>query len=350
MTKKQLFSVTVNAFVVKMLMTYPRSLVTLSGNAAWISILCGTLLSALLFLLIVKFYPVKRNVIQIADDIGGKPLKIVTGVIVFVVMSLNLLSLIRIFPEVIKLVLLQRTYIELIGIVFIASLIAGGFFGIEAISRVHAIFIPIAAVFLAVFFVMLIPSVNIDYILPFFGKCYLNVFGKGLSSMSIFSDLLMLNILLPYSENTKCYKSTGIKSIIIGGLCASLIMFMYCSTYVYPVTEYFYLPVYQMERLINLSSFFSRFEAFFQFIWTISILLYGSIYLAVLADIWQSTFNLKSSSQLLSPISVMLVGAAMMANTVAEMADFEFVVMKWIYIPAFILPIFYGIIAKNKYS
>lgn len=350
LNNKQLTTMIANAFVVKMLMTYPRSLVSVSGNSAWVSVLCGSLAAILIFFIVVKIYPIRKNIIQIAGETGGTPLKIITGVTVFALMTLNLLSLIRIFPEIIKLVLLQTTYIELIGLTFIASLVIGGMCGIKSIARVHSIFIPIAAVFFTIFILLLLPSVNVNSIFPLFGKGYYSVFVDGLSSMSIFSDLLLLNILLPYCENTDCYKNTGIKSIIVGGVCATAIMLMYCLTYAYPVSELFYIPVYQLERLINLSSFFSRFEALFQFIWTISILLYGSLYIAVLSDVWQTTFNLRASKPLLSPIAVMVVGAAMMADTVSEMVDFEFVVMKWIYIPAFLLPILFGFLGKKIYK
>lgn len=350
MNKKQLTVITANAITVKMLMTYPRSLIIISGNAAWINTIYCTIIASLIFLIIRRVYGINKNVIEIASDTGGAGLRIVTGIAVFVVMALNLLSLIRIFPEIIKLVLLQKTYVELIGLVFIAVLVLGARCGIESIGRVHSIFIPIAGVIFAVFILLLIPEFNTESAAPIFGKGLFNIFGSGISGLSVFSDLLLINMLIPYSENLDAYRKSGTKGIILGGLCAIVIMGAYCLSYVYPASEAFYIPVYQLERLINLSSFFSRFEAIFQFIWTISIMLYGSLYLAVLADVWKLTFRLKESAPLLYPIAVLLVGAAMFTKSMSDMVDFEFSVMRWIYIPALFIPLIFAIVSKYKYK
>lgn len=350
LNKKQLTVITANAVTVKMLMTYPRSFVIISGNAAWITSLYVTVIAFFLFMIIRKLYGVNKNAIQIAEDTGGKWLKILTGVSVFTVMSLNLLSLIRIFPEIIKLVLLQKTYVELIGLVFLAVLVIGAHCGIDSIGRVHSIFIPIAGVIFVIFILLLIPEFNTEAAAPVFGKGLYNIFVEGTAGLSVFSDMLLLNMLIPYSENLDAYKKSGTKGVLIGGLCASVIVGAYCLSYVYPVSEYFYIPVYQLERLIHLSSFFSRFEAVFQFIWTISIMLYGSLYFAVLADVWKQTFGLKESKPLLAPIAVVLVGAAMFSRTMSDMVDFEFSIMKWIYIPAFLIPLIFAIVSKYKYK
>ena len=256
MNKKQLTLITANAITVKMLMTYPRAFILISGNAAWITSLYCTIIAVIVFTFIRYFYGINKNVIEIAGDCGGAWLRIVTGVAVFAVMTLNLISLIRIFPEIIKLVLLQKTYVELIGLVFLAVLVLGARCGIESIGRVHSIFIPIAGAIFLIFILLLIPEFNTEAAAPILGKGIFKVFGEGISGLSLFSDLLLLNILLPHSENLDAYKKSGTKGIIIGGICASIIVGAYCLSYVYPVSEIFYIPVYQLERLIHISSFF----------------------------------------------------------------------------------------------
>lgn len=350
LNKKQLTLITANAITVKMLMTYPRAFILISGNAAWITSLYCTIIAVIAFTFIRYFYGINKNVIEIAGDCGGAWLRIVTGVAVFAVMTLNLISLIRIFPEIIKLVLLQKTYVELIGLVFLAVLVLGARCGIESIGRVHSIFIPIAGAIFLIFILLLIPEFNTEAAAPILGKGIFKVFGEGISGLSLFSDLLLLNILLPHSENLDAYKKSGTKGIIIGGICASIIVGAYCLSYVYPVSEIFYIPVYQLERLIHISSFFSGFEAIFQFIWTISIMLYGALYFAVLTDVWKLTFRLKESAPLLSPIAVMIVGVAMLSKSMSDMVDVEFSIMKWIYIPALFIPLIFGIISKYKYK
>ncbi|MGN0164194.1 MAG: GerAB/ArcD/ProY family transporter [Candidatus Ornithomonoglobus sp.] len=348
LSKKQLAAITVNAITVKMLITYPRSLFVLCGNAAWINVIYCTLIAVLIFLITRFVYKYDYNVIELAGMAGGKALRIITGIVVFVVLGLNFFSILRIFPEMIRLVLLQNTYLEIIGLSFVAALVIGAYCGIEAIGRAHMIFIPLAGIVFMIFILLLIPSFKIENIFPILGNGAYNIFVKGISSLSIFSDLLMLNILIPHMKNIEDYKSTGNKAVWIGGGLAFLIVAAYSLSYVYPVSVNFLAPVYQLERLINLSDFFSRFEAVFQFIWSISILLYGSLYLAVLSEVWKEGFGLKFSKPLILPVITVLTGAILIPDSLNSVVIWEYIINKWIYIPALAIPIIIGITGRIR--
>ncbi|MDD6762743.1 MAG: GerAB/ArcD/ProY family transporter [Clostridiales bacterium] len=348
LSKKQLVAITINAITVKMLITYPRALFVLCGNAAWINVIYCTLAAVLIFFVNRLVYKYDYNVIELAEMTGGKFLKIITGIVVFIVLGLNFFSILRIFPEMIRLVLLQNTYLEVIVLSFVAALVIGAYCGIEAIGRAHTIFIPLAGIVFTIFIVLLIPSFKIENIFPILGNGPYNIFIKGISSLSIFSDLLMLNILIPHMKNVEYYRSAGNKSVWIGGAFVFLIVVAYSMSYVYPVSANFLAPVYQLERLINLSDFFSRFEAVFQFIWSVSILLYGSLYLEVLSEVWKESFGLKFSKPLIIPIITVLTGAILLPNSLNNMIIWEYIINKWIYIPALAIPIIIAVTARIK--
>lgn len=348
LTQKQLTMITTNAIAVKMLLTYPRVLITMCGNAAWINMLYCTALAVLLFGAIRLAYNTDKNIIDAAADIGGDTLRVITAVIVFFVMGINVVSLVRVFPEVIKLVLLQNTYEEIIGVVFIAALILGAMCGIGSLGRVHEIFIPIDGVIFVVFILLLIPGFRIESVMPILGKGTFEIFVRGISGLSVFSDILLLNMLISHTKSLDNYKKAGTKSIIIGGLVAFLITAAYCLSYVYPASEEFLIPVYQLERMIYLSNFFSRFEAVFQFVWTISILLYGCVYIAVISEVWEKGFKLKHSKITMCAVTVLIVGAAIFPRSLRDAAEWENVVTQWTYIPVFLLPIVIGIIHRLK--
>lgn len=348
LTQKQLTTISVNAIAVKMLLTYPRVLILMCGNAAWINSLYCTALAVLLFGAIRLIYNTDRNIIDAAAEVGGTCLRVIVGVILFIVMSANVVSLIRVFPEIIKLVLLQNTPEEIIGVIFIAALILGAMCGIEAIGRVHEIFIPIAGIVFVIFLLLLIPKYNIELIFPILGKGPFKLFIEGISGLSIFSDILLLNMLISHTKSIDNYKKTGTKSIIIGGLCAFCITAAYTLTYAYPASENFLVPVYQLERMIYLSNFFSRFEAVFQFIWTISILLYGSVYLAVLTEVWETSFKISSAKINIAAIAVILIGAAVFPRSLSVTTEWEMTITRWMYIPVFLLPLAVGLFHRIK--
>ena len=348
LTQKQLTMISVNAIAVKMMLTYPRVLIVMCGNAAWINVLYCTALAVLLFGAIRAVYSTDKNIIDAAESVGGKALRIIVCLIVFAVMSINVISLIRVFPEIIKLVLLQNTYEEVIGIVFIAALVLGAMCGIESIGRVHEIFIPIAGIIFVIFILLLIPGFNVESVMPILGKGAFNIFVDGISGLSVFSDIFLLNMLISHTRSLDNYKRAGTKSIIIGGTVAFLITAAYCLSYVYPASENLLIPVYQLERMIYLSNFFSRFEAVFQFIWTISILLYGSVYLAVLTEVWEKGFKISKSRIVLLSIAIVLIGAAAFPPSLGDAAAWENTVTRWTYIPVFLLPIIIGCADRIK--
>lgn len=348
LTKKQYSAIAVNAIIVKMLLTYPHFLITNSGNAAWLTVLMCTMLALILFGIVRFFYTENYNIIELADRIGGTGLRIITGLAVFVLLGLNISQLIYDFPKLIRLVLLQGTYTEYIGLAFMITLILGSLCGIQSLGRVHELMFPISCVFIIAFFLLLLPSIEIDNIFPILGKGAENVFVKGVSGISIFTDVLLLNLLMPHVKNLEEYKKGGIKAIIIGGVFAIAVMVMYGICYAYPVSEKFLLPVYQLERLIHLSNFFSRFEAVFQFIWSIQIILYGCVYIAVLSEVWQTTFRLNKNAPIIMSIAVTVLGASLLPGSITTFAAFEESINRWLYIPAFLMPIIFGLIYKVK--
>lgn len=342
-TKKQLVSAAVNSIVVKVLVTFPGTLFEVCGNSAWISCLMAIGIALGLFGIIRCVYVSNDNIIMTADKLGGTAARIIVGVMVFFCLAFNVMALIRAFPEIIRLVLLQKTYTEVIITVFFVILLFGASCGIEANMRVIEIFIPVAFGVFVLFVIMLIPNLNVDNIFPILGNGAFAVFGKGLSAMSIFTDLLALNIIIPFTKELESYRKSGTKAIIWGGICAFIIICVYALCFVYPSSSRFIIPVYQLERLINFGDFFSRLEAVFQFVWSIAIMLHCTLYVAILAETWKETFNLSHSRPLIAPILLLLIGAAVLPRSFNDLILIARSINIWLFIPAFAIPIAVGL-------
>lgn len=346
LTKKQLNSLFINAFAVKMLLTFPHNIIEVCKNAAWISSIYIVLIALFLFGLTAVIYSSDKNVIQLAEKYGGAPLRIITGVFVFAVLFINFFSVIRIFSEAVRLVLLQTSHTELIGILLAVCIVLGAYCGIEAIARLQQLFLPIAGLVFAAFIIFLIPTINPDNIFPIFGGGTKSLFVDNIPFLSVFSDLLILNLLLPLMEERGDYRRSGMWAIIMGGVIVIMIISAYCLSYTYPVSAEYLMPVYQLERLIKLGSFFSRLEAVFQFIWSISILLYCSFYLYMMAETWKTSFALRAAPPLIPVITVMMIGASLLPDSLSVLVGWESAINRWVYIPAFALPVIFGMIDK----
>ena len=346
--KEEITSLMINALFVKILIFYPRIAVLNSENAAWMQILFNLLVMLLIYLITVKVYKTKKNVIQIASEKGGKWLKILVGTVVFLILMINLLSIIRIFPETVRIVLLKETPTNIIMLIFAIASAFGAYMGINSIARIHYKFLPIAGAVLFIFLIMLIPYYSIDNIMPILGGGADKIFIKGMRTMSFFADILLLNILIPYAPTLNDLKKSGLKSIIVSGSLAFITVLAYCLAYPNPISKEFVFPVYQLARMVHLTSFFSRFEAFFQFVWSLLVMLYSSLYVCILSLVWQQTFSLKFNKPLILPVTAIAFSLAMIPTSVVNTINIDKTISAIIYPLVFIIPIVFGLLTRKQ--
>lgn len=346
--KKEFSSLLITLMSVKLLLSYPIKLIKNSGNAAWIQVIFVTLIALAIFRFTTKIYEQKVNVIELVKIHTNKTLKIITGLLVFTVLLLNMITVVRIFPESVKIVLLQDTDTDIILAIFILTVFIGAKFGIESIAKINYIFLPICGILMLAFVLFLIPYYKLDNIFPILGKGIKNVFVSGISGLSIFSDIIILNILLAYSKNIAEVKKVGNRAIIISGAVGVLITFTYALIYPHPVSEEFILPVYQMTRIMHLGSFFNRFEAIFQFLWSILMFLYGAVYLYIMCFVWQITFSLKYIKPLMFPVALLVSSIAIIPESIMEADTLEGIFENITFPVAFLLPIAVGLLDRQK--
>ena len=170
---------------------------------------------------------------------------------------------------------------------------------------------------------------------------------SGLSSLSLFSDLIILNLLIPYCKNLDTARRCGRYAIITAGASAVIVTLVYCLTFTYPASKNFIIPMYQMARLVHLSTFFSRFEAFFEFVWSIMILLYSALYLFMICHTVQVTLSLKYVKPLVLPMGVIIFMISLIPDSMMDMLEIEAQIVKYSYIPVFALYLVFGFVNKR---
>lgn len=346
--KKQVICILVNLVCMKMIMSFSRIIVQTTGNAAWLNIIYVTLVSLLIFYIVTKCYSSDYgNFLTAAEKIGGKWLRRITGIVFALFFIMNISFTVRSYPETVKTVLLTETRMGIIVMMYMITAAIGAYLGIESNARIQAIFMPVAGVILVGFFLLSIPYWEINNIMPILGNGALPLFRKGIMFVSIFSDIFVLNFLMPYMKTKRDIKNSGFSSIIISGIVLFFLMGTYNMIYPYPVSADFILPIYQISRIVKFGNFFQRWEAFFQFIWSIGMYLYTSLYIAVIAKVIADAFDLKFSKPLVFPVAVITASAAFMINIKNSLLIMQARVYT-VTLIIFCVPILYGIILKIK--
>lgn len=351
---RQLTLLASNLLISKMMFAFPRFLFKNSGNAAWIQAIYMSLLAYVLFSLSLLFFKKtgNRSILQLAECIGKAPLRILVSLIVCIIIAANISAEIRIFAESVKIILLPRTKIEYIMIFFAITVVFGAFCGFSSLSTINALFFPFFLFFIIGLFLALIPSYLPNNIFPILGTGATKIFLTGLKEMYCFSDLIVLNLLLPYCGDVDTVKKSGKSAIIISGTVLCLICFSYALTYPYPYSSEFLLIPYQLSRMVRAGEYFQRFEALFEFVWTLTQLLYSSIYLIILCKVFADAFKLKSEKPLFPCTCAGLCLLAFIPDSVVGVLDNSFILRQLLWPVAFLLPIIipciYIFIQKRK--
>lgn len=348
--KRETTAILVNVISIKMLLTFPRTLVLNAGNAAWMQVLYSTVIAFLIYFLTVKIYERadKRDVLDLSAILGGKAFKILIGLVMTAILILNMAITIRAFPESVKTVLLTETNMGFIMIMLGIAVGLGAYLGIEALGRIHTLFLPVSGIVLIGFFLLAIPYWKTNNIFPIFGLGPYHIFVKGFHSISIFADIILLNILLPYCKNYNEAKRSGYYAILIGGAVSFIIVITYNLIYPYPASTEFIMPAYQISRIVRMGSFFQRWEAFFEFVWSISLYMYSAVYIVIISFILKKTFDLKYHKPLIFPIVAFSCAIAFLPASVLDMMKSLTKVSYIMYPIAFSLPIVLGMLYRIK--
>ena len=328
--KKELFWTLSNLITIKMFFTYPKYMVETAGCSAWMSCVFMSLIAIIISYITLSLYEKsgKKNIIELSNKLGGKTFSVIIGLILCITLLFNMAVTARTLPESVKIVLLPLTPMSYLIIIVGIAAAVGAFFVIYSITRIHSLFMPVAFIIFIAMLLFLAPHIEINNILPVLGKGTYNTFVGSFYTLSIFSDIVVFYIILPFVGNSSDAKKGAVKSLLLSSVISVAIVFIYNTVYAYPSSDEFIFPLYQTTRLIRIGDFFQRLEAFFEFIWSISMLLYTSLYLFVICYIWKEIFNLKYSKELIFPFVIIFSTLSYLPASTTQMSDWG----KFVYI------------------
>ena len=352
LNQRQLTMLMSNLLITKMTFSFPRFLFKTSGNAAWIQAIYMSLLAYIILRLSLSFfkYTGNKSILQLSESLGKKPLKIAISLIIAFIIIIHITTEMRTFLESVKIVLRPKTKIEYILIFFGTTVAIGALCGFNSLSTINALFFPFCLFFLGALVLFLIPTYNINNIFPIFGTGVKDVFLSSLLDMHCFSDLLALNLLYPYIGDIKTIKTSGTKAVLISGIALTLICLAYGLTYPYPYSTEFLLIPYQLSRMVRAGEYFQRFEALFEFVWTLTHLLYSAIYVYILCLVFENTFKLRAAKSLIPCVVALLSLVSFIPASVVELLDTSNMLKRWIAPFALFLPIIIPLIYSLKHK
>lgn len=346
LNQTELTLIITNLLVVKMIFAFPREMFKTSGNAAWIQALYLTGIAYLLLEASFLMYSRggKLSIIQMAESIGGQWLKMTVSIITTVIIGGFLCTEVRTFAESVKIILLPQTRIELIMMLFAFTAGLGASYGLGALSIINGIFFPFCLFFLAILVLWLVPNFEFNNIMPILGLGKKQIFGVGIKNLSCFSDILVLNLLLPYCDNVEIVKKSGRRAVLIAGGVLFGVTLAYGLCYPYPHSSDFLLTAYQLSRMVRAGEYFQRFEALFELVWTGTHLLYSSMYIYIICRVLSDGFKLNQTKPPIPCVSVLIALVSFEPSSIIDLLSISGKVKQVFFPFAYLLPIVIPII------
>lgn len=310
----------VNLTCTKLFLFYPRMTVDDAGTAGWIMTIFVSLFVFILFSILLRLFKKfeGKDILDIAAHAGGKPLKILMGLLMAGMSLLTVVIGLREFAEDMKVISLPSSPLSYVIVFFVAGMVAGSFLGLEAIMRINAIVIPVISVGYIFILIGVIPNMDLDNLFPILGTGVKDILGKGIFRVSIFFEILTIFIITPFLGKHEKVRSTGYIAFGMSSFFLITGSLTYILTFPYPSSKELFLPTYHMARLINIGRFFQRIESLFVFIWAMAALLYMTSIFYLMLYIIAKTTGLKYLRPLILPFAVITFSAAFIPNNLND--------------------------------
>lgn len=278
-----------------------------SGTAAHLQALWCILIQWIIFLVSYFFFKKckSEDIFGCIRRASGKAGLMIWGIVVYTLEIINLASILKIYSETLSSLTLTTSPIwYLSGFIIICMLFAvysspRGLFGVCT---------GFGVVILSLFGLIAlldIPHYDMTNIFPVLGNGPKSIFA-GISGVTIFNDLFFLYYLSGNLRDKKSVKKVGIKVLSVTSFITFISTLLYTFAVPYPLSERFYMPVFQISSDITYDVVIQRAEALFLIMWILTIFIYMSAHLYFALITFKNTFN-SSNQKAIVPISLSII-------------------------------------------
>lgn len=318
-------SILITAICTKIFINSPRLMAEIGGSGGWVLMLYISILAILFFIIISKLYRdfEGMDIVDLGEYVAGNTGRIITGLLVIIYLFSIICMVMREFSEDVKIISLQSSPISFVIVFFLLGIVAGAYFGIESIARIHALVVPV--IIIGFIFVILGAAEYYDLskITPVLGTGAADIFGRGFLKVSQFAELFLLFLLFPFIKKFNNFKKNGFKALIISSVFLVSSSLAYLLVFAYPNATESFLPFYQLARLINYGKFLQRGESLFMLIWGFAALLYLSTGFFFMVYIFKKTFKLAYYKPLILSLAILIFTCSLLTPNLISTINFE---------------------------
>lgn len=332
------------------LISYPQYSSREFGNAAVLHAVYMAIVIFIFYLIILKLYsPFKgKDVMDIAEFVGGKPLKIIMSIAIIAYTLAMMIFTMQEFGEDIRDVMFTHSTNAEINFLFAIGMGFLCFFGIRGVFRLGTYLFPAIVIGFLLMFYTLSSKIDLLNLTPLLGTGPNKVFLQGITHVGIYNSLAIMFVIAPL---TKHLKKATLLSILSTSLVIILSMFLLATIIPYPSLNQKNFAIFELTRYIGFGRFFQRLDAVFTFFWIMTCFVFLGVLLIVNFLMLKKTFNLKYPARLIPCLSLIIFTSCNLVpgHAVSSIArDFMYVNLSPYSL--FLYPLILLSIARIKYS
>ena len=292
--------ITLNVLTYKVFTDFPRLFAEISGTGGWLTALAGGAAAVLLIGLILWLYRRfdRSNILDVAEAALGKPGRYAVSVILLLYLVFSNALALREFTEVMKTVAFPSSALAYVMLFFVAAMTAAVLCGFDAIARIHVLAVPVTLFIALTMVFSVIRYADAGNLFPILGNGADQVFGKGMITLSIYSDIIFLFLINPFAKQKIKWRKIGFLSALGGVAVTALIVLTFVLIVPYPTSADTNIPIYPLAKVVYYGRFFQRLDAFYLLALAIVGMLYLSLSLFFITHLFAQTVRLPRSRPL----------------------------------------------------
>lgn len=303
----------------QIILNMPKHIIDSCGSSAWINVIFLGIIILIFGILVCKLFDpfMGKDLLDVSEYLGGKPLKFIIG---FAYLSLFLIipgTILQYFAGTLKILYYNDTPNFVLLIIFLVAAVIATKTGMNSISRVNLVIVPILIISIAVLFLSSWKLFQVERLFPILGYGIDATFFTGLSNLFAFGGIALIYFIMPILKNYGDFKKITITSIIISSifLLFSVLSLLLAFPILDNTTET--LSIYSLARMIEYGRFFQRIDTLFVFVWIFSAFSHLSIALAISLYIFKKLFNIKNPRALASCFATIVFGVSLISYNIA---------------------------------
>ena len=294
------------AILSKYLVILPEYMVKYVGNAAWLDILAKSVIAIISFLFVLWLYKpfAPMSFPGTFPLAAGKVGAVIFSWFYVITLTVFNALLLRLLVEALGTVMATTAPDEFFSLFILIPVFAAAYCGTRATTNLSAIIFPLVLATIVTVVLALITHYRVDNIFPIFGKSTKNLVNGIFVKHFGFPETVLLFFFAPMLSGYKELKKAGLLTFLIITVISVTFTLAYCLTVPYPASESFFLPFYQMTRMIKSGAFLQRLEPIVVFVWTSFVMCSMSILISITASLMAKSDKREEASSFVPILTI----------------------------------------------